>query len=149
MGARSNTVFVDDGRQLVNVYRQMGGYIDGHGLELAEFLNGLSMTNGLTGSDDVANGVPCLAAQFIASFKTGPGSIYIDGPITNLHNGYTYVVSGGLEGMDAKPLTVDIFEFDTHIFSGTVEQFVSFCEGSDNAGELSSDGEEYFSSLVS
>ena len=66
-------------QNILCMYRQYDGYLDGHGRELAEFLQGFNIVNGL--SIDVpertANGVHCLAAQLIAYFKDGPGGIYI------------------------------------------------------------------------
>ena len=66
-------------QNILCMYRQYDGYLDGHGRELAEFLQGFNIVNGL--SIDVpertANGVHCLAAQLIAHFKDGPGGIYI------------------------------------------------------------------------
>jgi hypothetical protein len=65
--------------QLVNMYRQYDGYPSGHGDELAEFLNGGKVVNGI-GVDEkqtVFNGAGCLAAQMIAHFKDGAGGFYI------------------------------------------------------------------------
>ena len=65
------------------MYRQYDGYPHGHGAELAEFLNGGKVVNGI-GADEkhtVFNGAGCLAAQMIAHFKNGAGGFYIE-PIT-------------------------------------------------------------------
>ena len=61
------------------MYRQSDGYPDGHGDELATFLTGIELVDGLTGGDPerVANGMDCLAAQIVAHFKTRPGAIYL------------------------------------------------------------------------
>jgi hypothetical protein len=52
----------------------MDGYPDGHGQELADFLDGFKIVNGISTEDrdfpKVANGMGCLAAQVIAHFKT-------------------------------------------------------------------------------
>jgi hypothetical protein len=73
MGTRSLTVFREsDGTEIVVMYRQMDGYPDGHGQELAEFLKDFRITNGLSGEATkhrVANGMDCLAAQVVARFK--------------------------------------------------------------------------------
>lgn len=48
MGTRSLTfVYDEDGEKIVNMYRQMDGYPSGHGLELAEFLEPITMVNGI------------------------------------------------------------------------------------------------------
>lgn len=81
MGARSLTVVNDtDGSEIIVMYRQMDGYPEGHGLELANFLKGMDIiTRGINPKDTrrIANGMSCLAAQIICHFKTGPGGIYL------------------------------------------------------------------------
>lgn len=86
MGTRSLT-FIYEGtpdthEPLVCFYRQMDGYIEGHGKELGEFLTGVKLVNGYGGDDKAgthANGPGCLAAQIVAHFKNaaGIGGIYI------------------------------------------------------------------------
>lgn len=77
--------------QLVNMYRQYDGYPSGHGDELAEFLNGGKVVNGIGFGEKqtVFNGAGCLAAQMIAHFKDGAGGIYIE-PITAKDCGQEY-----------------------------------------------------------
>lgn len=70
---------------LVNVYQQYDGYPEYMAVEYAEWLQGLSIGNGLAGENKLhafANGVGCLAAQFIARFKDRPGNLYLS-PIDN------------------------------------------------------------------
>ena len=77
--------------QLVNMYRQYDGYPEGHGTELADFLNSGKVVNGI-GIDEqqrVFNGAGCLSAQMIAHFKKGAGGIYIE-PITAKDCGQEY-----------------------------------------------------------
>lgn len=81
MGTRSLTfVYDDNDKPIIKLYRQFDGYPRGHGLELAEFLNGREIINGI-GSGDyerrVANGMGCLAAQLVAHFKDGVGGFYL------------------------------------------------------------------------
>jgi len=73
MGTRSLTlVYNEEGKPLVNMYRQFDGYPSGHGLELAEFLKPLTLTNGISGNPtNTANGMGCLAAQMVMHFKFG------------------------------------------------------------------------------
>ena len=99
MGTRSNTVVIETGYgkefRLVNIYRQYDGYPSGHGLELAKFIAGISLCNGLPnyGADSgLANGAGCFAAQLVAHLKNGPGGIYIDAPSGKLDNDYTYLI---------------------------------------------------------
>jgi hypothetical protein len=64
---------------LVCMYRQMDGYPSGMGSDLAEFLNGGKLVNGisLAESERVFNGMGCLAAQLVAHFKDGAGGYYL------------------------------------------------------------------------
>lgn len=61
------------------MYRQYDGYMDGHGYDLAHFLKDFNIVNGMRIDDPprTANGMHCLAAQLIVHFKEGPGGIYI------------------------------------------------------------------------
>jgi hypothetical protein len=80
MGTRSLTFVYDEFRDtpIINMYRQYDGYMEGHGRELAAFLNGKRITNGIAGnSQNTANGMGCLAAQMVASFKTEVGNFYL------------------------------------------------------------------------
>lgn len=78
MSTRSLTHVYEDGKILLTFYRQSDGYPEGHGRELAKFLDGFRIVNGLCGDEGkVANGMPCLAAFLVAHFKDGPGGIYI------------------------------------------------------------------------
>ena len=127
MGTRSNTVVYDEDVQILNMYRQMDGYPDGHGAELLEFLRPISIVNGITtGRANLANGGGCLAAQLVAHFKTGVGGFYIQPPMVvgEFENDYTYaiVVKGDV-------IKVTVFEWDENIFNGTVPEFKKFIEG--------------------
>ena len=73
------------------MYRQYDVHIDSHGIELAEWLCGYTIVNGMpmdkTLTTPMFNGMDCLAAQMFAHFKTSsckedgtpvssPGGIY-------------------------------------------------------------------------
>jgi len=81
MSTRSLTVLQDsweEHEEIAVMYRQMDGYPEGHGKDLADFLKGMRITNGMSVSTDkTANGGDCLAAQIVAHFKTEVGSIYL------------------------------------------------------------------------
>lgn len=80
MGTRSLTVFVEeDGTEIVVMYRQFDGYLEGMGKDLAEFLDGIKLVNGIPmgTTKRLANGMGCLAAQAIADFKTEVGNVYL------------------------------------------------------------------------
>ncbi|MBT4407346.1 MAG: hypothetical protein HOC79_05670 [Euryarchaeota archaeon] len=72
MGTLSLTVFTehDSKTEIVVMYRQFDGYIEGHGDELAKFLQLFTMTNGISPTEKKsANGMGCLSAQVISHFK--------------------------------------------------------------------------------
>jgi len=67
------------GKSYVNMYKQFDGYIEGMGVDLAQFLLPFTIVNGMRLDEDrkIANGAGCLAAQIVAHFKTGAGGIYL------------------------------------------------------------------------
>ena len=72
---------------LVNIYQQYDGYPSYMAVEYANFLKGLSVGNGISGSDklgEFANGPGCLAAQLIQKFKTRAGGLYLQ-PLLKSH----------------------------------------------------------------
>jgi hypothetical protein len=86
MGTRAMTVVKEtyqlNGKQktktVTSMYRQFDGYEEGHGLELAEFINSREFVNGMSGKKEVFNGVGCFAAQMICHFKEGKaGGFYL------------------------------------------------------------------------
>jgi hypothetical protein len=92
MGTRSLTFIYDTykarngravHRPIINLYRQYDGYPSGHGAEIVEFLKQFTMTNGIpVGRDNterrIANGMGCLAAQFVSNFKgSDAGQFYL------------------------------------------------------------------------
>ena len=83
MGTRSTVKFYNEFNDelILSVYQQFDGYIDGVGHELANFLNGKKIINGIGMSQSMeggyANGMGCLAAQYVAVNKTGIGGFYL------------------------------------------------------------------------
>ncbi len=67
------------GKSYINMYKQFDGYIEGMGVDLAEFLLPFTIVNGMKLNEDrkIANGTGCLAAQIVAHFKTDAGGIYL------------------------------------------------------------------------
>lgn len=57
---------------LTCMYRQYDGYMSGHGAELAEWLSGYTVVNGIPmdKSEPMFNGMDCLAAQMFVHFKS-------------------------------------------------------------------------------
>jgi hypothetical protein len=125
VGTRSLTIISDD-KEICVMYRQFDGYIDGHGHELAAFLSGMTIVNGLGGNKEkIANGASCLAAQVIAHFKVKPGDIYLYPSGTrDCGEEYTYFVTA----KESEPITVKVVAYGKEIFSGTPEELALFEE---------------------
>lgn len=121
MGTRSLTFVYEDKEPLVNMYRQYDGYPSGHGAELAEFLDGMTVVNGFGEKrTKMANGMGCLAAQMIAYFKKEMGNHYLY-PVTakDCWQDYEYHVYEDkviVKNWDQKV-----------IFEGNWEDFKKFC----------------------
>jgi hypothetical protein len=80
MGTRSKTtIFNEQGKPLVSIYRQYDGHYESHGAELAEILSEIAVVNGFGSHTPAkaANGMGCLAAQIVDKLKDGIGNIYI------------------------------------------------------------------------
>ena len=133
MGTRSLTkiieVYQDENKTskqvLTTMYRQMDGYMEGHGAELAEWLAEFTVVNGL-GVDEprkVANGADCLAAQMFAHFKNGPGSIYLYPPgARNCGENYIYYIY--VNGSEINVWVKDACD-NKYIFKGTAKEFLT------------------------
>ena len=130
MGTRSLTVVVDKSwdkeTELCVMYRQMDGYPSGHGAELKDFLKGMRIVNGINSSlrgTKFANGMPCLAAQMVAHFKTDrEGGFYLHpAGARGYGEEYLYVISGKFG--DAEP-HLEVFGSDeAPIYSGPASGF--------------------------
>lgn len=141
MGTRSVTRFIeildDNGKKeervLCAIYQQYDGYLDGVGCEIAEFLQPIKMVNGI-GSDNenIANGIGCLAAQFIAKFKTRVGGLYMTSINDVQEYNYDILVGWECEGFNVKPTQPIIrVEYYGKSFEGTVAEFKEFISNSD------------------
>ena len=127
MGTRSLTyVYGDelkeDPKPLINLYRQYDGYVEGHGAELADFLNGMYVVNGLGVQDQdkkIANGMGCFAAQLVAHFKDGAGQFYLNTPEVGIDcwQEYEYHIYSD---------RVIIKAYDEPIFLGTWQEFIDY-----------------------
>ena len=125
MGTRALTRFFDeDGTEIVTMYSQWDGGPEAHGVELATFLDSLTVGNGYSGEGREANGAGDVAALCIWHFKTlseralardddglhfyrdhakwPVGGFYLYPPGTSdVDEEYVYLVG-------TKPLTIDI-----------------------------------------
>ena len=116
-------------------YVHNDGYPQGHPVDLAEFLKGFTITNGL-GQDTykVANGLGCLAAQYVAAFKMQAGDLYIENPDTD-HFDIEYITY--VWGDDGKDIWMSIFDVswndkaDKCIFVGKPQELIDKYEYDD------------------
>lgn len=119
---------------LVTFYFQYDGCLDGVGKQLLEFLKSRKMVNGIPSRKEkdnliYANGLECLAAQFCAAFKEGPGNLYIV-PSDQSEEKHTYTV---MYNEEAKELYVGYL----HRSMMTLDEFEAYIESetSPSAGD--------------
>jgi len=117
----------------VQVYKHYDGYPSGHPVNLARFLRGFSIVNGVPFDGDhsrMANGLGCLAAQYVAAFKEGPGDIYVENPDTD-HFDIEYITY--VWGTENKDIWMSIFDTysDECIFVGKPQELIDKYEYDD------------------
>lgn len=158
MGTRSTTHVYELGtktspsalkrlKPILSIYRQFDGYPSGHGADLAIFLDGMKVVNGI-GSDTpakTANGAGCLAAQLVKALKTGIGGVYITThDDTQCYDYHVYVRAErhdyGPYGPGAKIPDLILIKVIGYlknsdgrgiIFEGTVPEFVAWVQTQD------------------
>jgi hypothetical protein len=132
MGTRSITTFHADGEEICVLYRQFDGEIKWHGKELAEFLAGKTIVNGI-GLDykNVFNGMGCLTASVIAHFKEGVGGFYVYPAKTrDINEEFTYQVYGHT-GEEPHIRILEGWNYDS-VFSGTATDVLNFIKKEEN-----------------
>jgi len=118
------------------MYRQYDGYMSGHGAELAEWLSGYTIVNGIPmdKSEPMFNGMDCLAAQMYVHFKASGckddgtttsqvGNFYCMHPdAKDCGEEYVYEISGSL----GKDITITVYDTykEEEIFCGTPEELL-------------------------
>lgn len=136
MGTRSLTFVYDGDKPILNLYRQYDGYPTGHGAELAQFLEGFTIVNGIgSETNRVANGMGCLAAQVVAHFKDSVGGFYIHS-VDSKECGQDYEYHVYQKDKELHVAVTDrgcnffgLTQSDVNesIFDGPVADFVRFC----------------------
>jgi hypothetical protein len=126
MGTRAQIEFFEGDVCVASIYRQFDGYPSGAGLELAEFLLPRRIVNGIGAGDNAenaANGIGCLAAQFVAYAKDGIGGIYLCHPLAaSEDSGVSFVYR--VKGNRNEPLVIEVDDS----FKGSVDEFASWCK---------------------
>lgn len=140
MGTRSITRIQENGKTIIDVYRQFDGYVDGQGRDLANLLKDRKMTNGIMfgQENNVFNGAGCLAANIVWMMKKNDegaaGGVYVH-EADSENQEYTYIINvstgeGGDWGHyvpDAYP-TITVIHYDETIFEGNSQEFCEFVE---------------------
>lgn len=134
MGTRSLTILKngnkDDALDIAVMYRQYDGYIEGIGQELAEFLSGFKVVNGIgETTTKLANGPDCLAAQIVAHFKEEVGNVYLmRADSRNCGEEYRYYIYSAPD----EPITIKAYcinyrdDTEELLFSGTPESMLAW-----------------------
>ena len=134
MGTRSLTFvfesYKDGDVPILCLYRQYDGYPEGHGAELAEFLSGNRVVNGLSlNPGKVFNGMGCLAASLVAHFKKAPGQFYIHAPVLGRDDGQEYEYHIYEDKIRVKNWHGEV------LFLGSWEQYDYFCNAATEVEE--------------
>lgn len=108
------------------------GFYSEWGIKLAEFLCPMRLVNGYrSGVPNQANGMGCLAAQFISKYKKDVGGLYLSDSesIDWRWVEYAYRVIGN----DMKPDGLIVIAGDSgeQRFEGTPIDFLTFCKNND------------------
>ena len=135
-------------KPVVNMYRQFDGYPTGHGAELAEFLNGGELVNGLGVERDQLqfNGMGCLGASMVAHFKQTPGGFYIyPTDVTECGQDYEYHIYSANGLLSGEVFRIEVYycgcnmfgisSSETHklVFKGNLKEFTEFCKEKETA----------------
>ena len=137
----NNNEVYKERKPITCMYRQYDGYMSGHGVELAEWLSGYTLVNGIPvdKSEPMFNGMDCLAAQMFVHFKASGckedgtpvsvvGNFYCMHPDAE-HCGeeFLYEISEG----ENKQIFITVYEkYDQSrmIFHGTPEELLTKTE---------------------
>lgn len=127
MGTRSLTIFVDEHeKEIVVMYCQYDGYPEHHGMELASFLSGMKIVNGIplpVEKNKIANGMSCLSAQVVAKFKNQAGYTYLYPAGTrNAGEEWLYTVYGKI-GYEVRISVTEAYEGKV-VFDGTASDML-------------------------
>ena len=108
----------------VQVYKHWDGYPSGHPTQLANWLTNKKIVNGI-GRDtwNIANGLGCLAAQYIAAFKMEPGDLYVESPDTKRGDIEYITYVWGDYGKGIYMSIFDVYE-DMCVFVGKPQELI-------------------------
>ena len=131
MGTRATVKFFEQyGPESVcicSVYHQYDGDLAWVGYDLAYLLQNRKIINGFGWGMDMsqyANGIGCLAAQYVAKVKTELGNVYMTSP-DNTQN-YDYRIETRIVE-DKEVLHITVHHFEMLLFQGDVGEFFNVC----------------------
>jgi len=132
MGTRSLTFVYDEHNEaIINLYRQYNGYPELHGRELANFLLPRIIVNDIQDeTDDIANGMSCLAVQLIAHFSTSrKGAGFHIHSVSDRDCGQDYEYHVHKDRVVVKHYCerVGLLARQRELFSGDWENFSRYC----------------------
>lgn len=124
MGTRSTIKFLSEwgkNEPILTIYQQYDGYISGVGRDLAKFLKKKTVINGISSQTmkNYANGMGCLAAQYLKSIKKEIGGVYCTWPEDEQEFNYTVRLEDG-------QIKISVDDFD-----GTPEELLKYSEPED------------------
>lgn len=129
MGTRSTVKFYEGDKNILSVYQQYDGYVEGVGAQIAELFKKYKIVNGIPfGTDEnLANGISELALYYVMDSKTGKGNIYAT------HEGdsqeYNYEIRAKYGTLNKDDIKIKVTEeYDGVIFKGTATEFIDFVE---------------------
>ena len=136
MGTRSTTTVYDGETPILTFYRQYDGYPSGHGQEIAAFLSGKPVVNGISGDGTgIFNGPGDLAVRLLTALKgdaNDAGGLYAIGHDEAGDQDYHYDVvvtpCNGYGPDDRGSVIVKVKSYGTPIGEGSPEEFVAIAE---------------------
>jgi hypothetical protein len=120
MSTRSTVKFYNKNKCILSVYQQFDGYVEGVGHSLANWLYKKTIIDGINDQklkDGFANGMGCLAAQYVAENKLSIGKFYLT--TSNDIQEYNYKVR-----FINNQFIIEINDF----FKGTPKELLNFKE---------------------
>jgi len=113
----------------VQIYNHYDGYPSGLGVTLADYLQDITVVNGLqSGQGKVANGIGCLAAQVVSYLKDEPGYVYLYKPGEKNWEDYEYFIWC----KEGHGVWISIFDYNNNcIFVGKPDKLITKYEYED------------------
>lgn len=127
MGTRATVKFYnrepkEEVKPILSLYFQFDGYYEGVGEELAEFLTSKTIVNGYQSGQTMetgfANGMGCLAAQYLKSIKTDIGGVYC----TTENSAMRYDYRVWQDEKDNLVMEIDEFKGHPSLFSDWIKE---------------------------